>query len=271
MLSAPASVTAPSEPPSPTPASPASLAASAPASPASLPPPSTEPSTPPSVIGRSSQRPISSVVDEQTISLTQPLPPVPRQPGTHREVEASQTRPEVTLPQSASARQPQRPSVRHWLPASSGRHWSVSPGAHSTHFFLVASQTSGASQSVVKRHCTQRPSLPPLRSQWVSGWAQSASMWQSAPEHWPTPFVTSRQFCPVGQPLRGDGPQPGTQKPPAPLQMRPESEAPQERSSVAPAQPQMPRSATQTGFTPPHSVALVPVHSVHAPRSGPVR
>ena len=81
----------------------------------------------------------------------------------------------------------------------------------------------------------------------------------------------SRQFCPVGQPLRGAGPQPGTQKPPGPLQIRPESEAPQDRSSDAPAQPQMPRSATQTGLTPPHRVAFVPVHSVQAPRSGPER
>jgi len=79
---------------------------------------------------------------------------------------------------------------------------------------------------------------------------------------------TSRQLWPVGQPLRGAGPQPGTQNPPAPLQIRPESAAPQERSS---AQPQTPSSATQTGFTPPHSVAFVAAHSVQAPRSGPER
>jgi len=81
----------------------------------------------------------------------------------------------------------------------------------------------------------------------------------------------SRQLWPVGQPLRGAGPQPGTQKPPAPLQIRPESAAPQERSSDGPAQPQTPRSETQTGFTPPHRVAFAPVHSVQAPRNGPER
>jgi len=83
--------------------------------------------------------------------------------------------------------------------------------------------------------------------------------------------MTSRQLWPVGQPLRGAGPQPGTQKPPTPLQIRPESAAPQERSSDGPAQPQTPRSETQTGLTPPHRVAFVPVHSVQAPCSGPER
>jgi hypothetical protein len=83
--------------------------------------------------------------------------------------------------------------------------------------------------------------------------------------------MMSRQVWPVGQPLRGATPQPGTHTPPGPLQTRPESAAPQLRSSEAPAQPQMPRSATHTGFVPPHSTLLVPVHSVHAPRSGPER
>ena len=225
------------------------------------------PSAPPSVGGAASQRPIVSVVDEQTCSLGQPLPPVPRQPGTQRDVVASHTRPDVAPPQSASARQPQIPSVRHWLPASSGRHCVlfVAPGTHSSHFFLVGLQTSGASQSVSKRHWTQCPSGPPLRLQWSSGARQSASEWHIAPEHWPTPFMMSRQLWPVGQPLRGAGPQPGTQSPPARLQMRPESAAPQERLSDGPAQPQTPRSATQTGFTPPHRATLVALHSVQAP------
>ena len=142
---------------------------------------------------------------------------------------------------------------------------------HSSHFFLVGSQTSGASQSVSNKHCTQWPSGPPLRSQWVSGARQSASLWHIAPEHWPTPFTMSRQVWPVGQPLRGDGPQPGTQNPPTPLQIRPESAAPHERSSVGPAQPHTPRSATQTGLTPPQRTAFVAVHSVHEPRSVPAR
>jgi hypothetical protein len=81
----------------------------------------------------------------------------------------------------------------------------------------------------------------------------------------------SRQVWPVGQPFRGAGPQPGTQNPPTPLQISPESTAPQERSSDGPAQPHTPRSETQTGFTPPHSAAFVPLHSVHAPLSAPAR
>jgi hypothetical protein len=105
----------------------------------------------------------------------------------------------------------------------------------------------------------------------VSGALQSVSLWHIAPEHWPTPFTMSRQVWPVGQPLRGAGPQPGTQNPPTRLQMRPESAAPHERSSVGPAQPHTPRSDTQTGFTPPHRTAFVAVHSVHAPLSGPDR
>ena len=83
--------------------------------------------------------------------------------------------------------------------------------------------------------------------------------------------MMSRQLSPIGQPLRGDGPQPGTQKPPTPLQISPESAAPQERSSDGPAQPQTPRSETQTGFTPPHSAAFVALHSVQAPRRAPAR
>jgi hypothetical protein len=83
--------------------------------------------------------------------------------------------------------------------------------------------------------------------------------------------MMSRQLWPVGQPLRGDGPQPGTQNPPTPLQIKPESVAPQDRSSDGPAHPHTPRSETQTGFTPPHRTAFVAVHSVQAPCSGPER
>ena len=83
--------------------------------------------------------------------------------------------------------------------------------------------------------------------------------------------MMSRQLWPIGQPLRGDGPQPGTQKPPTPLQISPESAGPQERSSVGPAQPHTPRSDTHTGLTPPHRTALVPLHSVQAPRRAPER
>jgi len=71
--------------------------------------------------------------------------------------------------------------------------------------------------------------------------------------------------------LRGAAPQPGTHSPPTPLQIRPESTAPQERSSDGPAQPQTPRSDTQTGFTPPHSTAFAVVHSVQAPLREPDR
>ena len=44
-----------------------------------------------------------------------------------------------------------------------------------------------------------------------------------------------------------------------------------QRSSDAPAQPQIPRSDRHTGLTPPHSPRLDDVHSVHAPRNGPAR
>lgn len=81
--------------------------------------------------------------------------------------------------------------------------------------------------------------------------------------------MTSTQSWPVGQPLCGAIPQPGTHKPPGPLHTSPESAAPHALSS--PAQPQMPRSGRHTGFTPPHSAPLAAVHSVQAPRSGPAR
>src|SRR6476661_1080281 len=84
-------------------ASPLSIAPSVePSAPASV-----DPSTPPSVGGLASQRPMASVIDEQSCSVGQPLPPVPRQPGTQREVVASHTRPDVVPPQSASTAQPQ--------------------------------------------------------------------------------------------------------------------------------------------------------------------
>src|SRR3954470_13242585 len=50
--------------------------------------PSVPPSAPPSVAGAASQRPIASVIDEQTCWLGQPLPAVPRQPGTQRDAVA---------------------------------------------------------------------------------------------------------------------------------------------------------------------------------------
>jgi len=88
------------------------------APPASVPPsasdapPSVDPSVPPSV-GAVSQRPIVVSIDEQSCWLGHPFPPLPRHPGTQRDVVPSHTRPDVAPPQSASATQPHRPSVRH--------------------------------------------------------------------------------------------------------------------------------------------------------------
>jgi len=71
--------------------------------------------------------------------------------------------------------------------------------------------------------------------------------------------------------LRGAGPQPGTQKPPAPLQTRPEVDEPHAGSPEAPSQPQMPSSVRHWGARPLHNEVFAAEHSVHAPASGPVR
>ena len=79
--------------------------------------------------------------------------------------------------------------------------------------------------------------------------------------------VRFTQVWPVGQPLRGAVPQPGTQKPPVPLQTRPESAAPHE---VSLEHPQMPRSRRQLGSSALHKLVLVALHSPQAPARAPV-
>jgi hypothetical protein len=105
-------------------------------------------------------------------------------------------------------------------------------------------------------------------SQRRSGALQSPSVAQPAPRHMPMPLVIPEHVCPVGQPLRGDTPQPGMQKLPPP-HTSPESVGPQALSPPAPAQPQMPRSMRHCGRLVEHIVTLPAVHSVHEPASGP--
>jgi hypothetical protein len=110
--------------------------------------------------------------------------------------------------------------------------------------------------------------VPLATSHLGRGFAHSPSEPHGVAEvHSPTPAVTFVQVCPVGQPLRGLGPQPGTQKPPVPLQTRPESAAPQDVSSV---QPQMPRSTRHAGASGVQRLVLVAVHSAQAPARAPV-
>jgi hypothetical protein len=88
----------------------------------------------------------------------------------------------------------------------------------------VPSQTIGAGQSSSTRQATQRPFV---MSQRDSGAGQSLSEAHGAGVmHWPPP-AAGAQVWPLGQPLCGDAPHPGWQRPPVPVQTRPESTAPQ--------------------------------------------
>ena len=221
------------------------------------------PPAPPSGIGWPLQLPTSAVTEVQISPDGQPLPPVPRQPGTQRDEAGSQMRPDVVPPQSLSCVQPQRPPDRHCAPERSAPQFWVSAVVHSRQVWLVPSQTSGAGQSLSTRQPTQRP-LP--ASQCASGAAQSLSELQGLViVHWP-PLPAGLQVWPDGQPLRGAVPQPGWHSPPGPVQIRPESTAPQLWSV---AQPQMPRSMRQAGSNTLQRVVLVAVHSLHEPASAP--
>src|SRR6185312_8056130 len=100
------------------PSAPPPLASRAPPStaPPSMPP---APPAPPSGIGWPLQLPTSAVTEVQISPDGQPLPPVPRQPGTQRDEAGSQMRPDVVPPQSLSCVQPQRPPDRHCAPERS--------------------------------------------------------------------------------------------------------------------------------------------------------
>jgi hypothetical protein len=99
------------------------------------------------------------------------------------------------------------------------------------------------------------------------GAAQSASLAQpAAAAQWPRPPETPAHVSFAAQPLR-PRPQPGTQKPFAPVQTRPESAAPQ---AMSVAQPHRPVATRHCGSAPSQPAALVAEHSVQAPASGPV-
>jgi hypothetical protein len=105
-------------------------------------------------------------------------------------------------------------------------------------------------------------------SQRDSGALQSLSEAQApGMVHWPALPLGALQVWPAGHPFRGADPQPGSHRPPGPLQTSPESAGPQLWS---PAQPQMARSSKQTGSSGLQRVVLVAVHSLQAPASRPV-
>jgi hypothetical protein len=165
-----------------------------------------------------------------------------------RAVVASHTRPDAAAPQSASVAQPHEPPETQRAPPRSARQalWLVA--VHSTHVFVPVAQTNGAGQSLSRRHCTQVSTLSVV-SQRGKGDAQSASAVQPrAVAQWPTPAETPTQVAGAGQPL-WLGPQPGTQKPFGPLQIRPELAAPQVASL---AHPQRPVATMHWGWRPPH-------------------
>jgi hypothetical protein len=223
-------------------------------------------STPPSTPGGGWHAPTSLPADVQTSEGGQPLPPVSRQPGMQRALVASQTRPEVAPPQSESMAHPQESPATQRAPPRSMRHalWFVA--VHSTQVFESEAHTNGAGQSWSTRHCTHTSTFSVV-SQRGTGVAQSPfAVHPVAVEQRPTPPETPPQVSFVGQPL-WLGPQPGTQKPFGPLQMRPEIAVPQAASVE---HPHRPVAARHSGCAPPHSVAFVAEHSVHAPASGPV-
>jgi hypothetical protein len=196
----------------------------------------------------------------------QPLPPVPWQPGTQREVVVSQMRPEVVTPQSESMAHPHEPPATQRAPPRSARQADELVAVHSTHVLVSVEQMKGAAQSASTRHCTQR-SAPSVMSQRCSGAVHAPSLMQPpVGSHWPRPPAGAEQVSLVGQPLRPVA-QPGSQKPLGPVQTRPESEAPHAASVE---QPHRPVGARQVGSAPEHSVASVAEHCVHAPASGPV-
>jgi hypothetical protein len=134
------------------------------------------------------QLPIVASVDVHTSDEGQPFPPVPRQPIVHLLVAPSQTRPESTVPQSASVTHPQVLSTRHAAPVPEAEQLERSVGVHSTQCRLAVSQMSGAAQSRSSRHSTQTCGVGAV-SQTGSGAEQSPSTRQGWGEQVPTPPV----------------------------------------------------------------------------------
>jgi hypothetical protein len=140
----------------------------------------------------------------------------------------------------------------------------VSLVVHSRQVWVAPSQSIGAGQSVSPRQATHRAAAV---SHFDSGAEQSLSDAQPVGAmHWSALPVTVEQLWPAGQPLRGACPHPGWQRPPVPLQTRPESTAPQVWSF---AHPQMPRLRRHAGSSGLQSVVLVAVHSLQAPARRP--
>jgi hypothetical protein len=209
--------------------------------------------------------PTAVPVAVQTSEAGQPLPPVARQPGTQRALVGSQMRPDVAPPQSVSIAQPHEPPATQRPPLRSTRQALWLAVVHSAQVRIEVSHTNGAAQSVSTRHCTQRSTLS-VMSQRPSGAAQSPSAaHEVAVVHAPTPPVTTHVWF-VGHPLC-PGPQPGSQKPFGPLQMKPEVAPPHAASVV---QPHRPVATMHWGSRPTHAAPFVAEHSVHAPASGPV-
>jgi hypothetical protein len=137
---------------------------------------------------------------------------------------------------------------------------------HSTQVFLSPAHTNGAGQSVSSRHCTHVSTFSVV-SPLGTGAAQSPSAVHPVAEaQRPTPAEAPTQVSLVGQPLWPE-PQPGTQNPFGPVQMRPESAAPHAASVE---HPQSPVAARHCGCAPPHCDWFVAEHSVQAPTSAPV-
>lgn len=216
------------------------------------------------------QRPTPPVTIEQTWLTGQPFPPVSWQPGTHRSRATSQMRPDVTAPQSPSLWQPHCPPVRHREPARSGEQAVALAGVQVTQVLVAVAQRVGAGQSLLVRHETQAVDAASETQTGAGAWqpASPVQPWVGAQR--PTPPVISTQVCPVGQSLRGAGPQPGPQLPPGDVQMMPEVGPPQAGSAVGPAHPHRPVAAMHWGLRPKQSNASVAEHSVQAPASGPV-
>jgi hypothetical protein len=100
------------------------------------------------------------VVDVHRWPDGQPLPPVPRQPALQTLFVSSQTRPDVTPPQSGSVLHPHWPFGRQMPPWPVGSQFVLSVGVHCTHW-PAGLQICGDGQGWVWSHWTQTQLLPP--------------------------------------------------------------------------------------------------------------
>ena len=152
------------------------------------------------------------------------------------------------MPQSESMAQPHEPPATQRAPLRSTRHALWLAAVHSTQVRFDA-HTNPPAQSASTRHCTHVSTLSVVSQRGVGAAHAASAVQPAADAQWPTPAVTPAHVSPPGQPL-WLGPQPGTQKPFAPVQMRPESAAPQ---SASVAQPQSPVARLHFGSAPPQT------------------